>query len=80
MKPELLDKIKPIQGDVSEPNIGLSPSDQELLSEKVNIVIHSAATIRFVETLSNALNLNTLGTKRLLELSYRFKNLKVNLF
>ncbi|XP_077300594.1 putative fatty acyl-CoA reductase CG5065 [Arctopsyche grandis] len=76
MKPELLEKIKPIQGDVSELNIGLSLSDQELLSEKVNIVIHSAATIRFVETFSDALNLNTLATKRLLDLSHRFKNLK----
>lgn len=77
-KPELLEKIKSVQGDVSEPNIGLSQEDQDLLSEKVNIVIHSAATVRFVEPLSDAINLNTLGTKRLLELSYKFKNLKVN--
>lgn len=75
--PERLEKIRPVEGDVSQADLGMSPADSKVLQDQVNIVIHSAATIRFIEPLSEALTLNTLGTKRLIELCHKIKGLKV---
>ena len=40
-------KIIPIAGNVSEPMLGISATDLELLANTVSIVFHNAATIRF---------------------------------
>lgn len=40
-----------MKGDMSEPFLGLSEDDQQLLHETVHIVFHSAATVRFDEEL-----------------------------
>lgn len=40
------------------------------------IVFHSAATIKFDEKLKLSVTINMLGTKRLVELCHRMKNLK----
>ena len=34
-----------------EPNMGMSPEDEQKLIDNVNIVFHSAATVRFDEPL-----------------------------
>lgn len=76
---EILNKIYPIAGDVSEPNLGISDSDRSLLAESVQIVYHAAATIRFDEALKKAVLLNTRGTKLVLELAKEMKNLQVQI-
>lgn len=58
------------------PNLGLNDIDKDLLIDKVNIVIHSAATVKFDEKLDVAVTLNTLGTKRILDLCMEMKDLK----
>lgn len=73
----LLDKIAFVAGDISCEDIGLSQFDQKVLIDNVNIVFHVAATVRFDEKLENAINLNTLGTKRLLDLCCKMTKLKV---
>lgn len=65
----MLDKLLYVTGDICEEQLGLSTIDAELLQNTVNIIIHSAATIRFNEPIKIALNTNVLGTKRILELS-----------
>nr|XP_008194927.2 PREDICTED: fatty acyl-CoA reductase 1 isoform X1 [Tribolium castaneum] len=74
--PDAFDKVKAVAGDVSAPNLGLSDGDKEKLVEHCNIVFHSAATVKFNEDLKNAVTLNTLGTKQVLELCREMKNLK----
>lgn len=74
--PERLHKIVFIAGDISKPNIGLGKSDLKLLKETVNIVFHSAATVRFDQGINEAVNLNTLGSKRLWDLCSDMLNLK----
>lgn len=74
--PERLKKIIFISGDISKPNIGLNKNDLNLLIERVNIVFHSAATVRFDQNIKEAVNLNTLGSKRLWDLCSDMKNLK----
>lgn len=74
--PERLDKIVPVSGDISRPNIGLSNDNLRLLKENVSIVFHSAATVRFDQSIKEAVILNTLGSKRLWDLCVEMKNLK----
>nr|CAD7440675.1 unnamed protein product [Timema bartmani] len=66
--PSVLHKVVSIQGDVTEPGLALSEADRLELATKVNIVFHSAATVRFNESLKVAVNLNTLGTQRVIQL------------
>ena len=49
-------------------DLGLSREDRNLLLEKVNIVFHVAATVRFNESLHVAVNVNTKGTSCVIEL------------
>ncbi|XP_063218990.1 putative fatty acyl-CoA reductase CG5065 [Bacillus rossius redtenbacheri] len=76
-RPLDLNKIIPIQGDVTEPELGISQSDQNLLIRYVSVVFHSAATVKFDEALKLSVTINMLGTKRLVELCHRMLSLEV---
>ena len=54
-----MSKVHPVEGDVSLPDLGLSPADRTMLVENVNIVFHVAATVTFNEPLNVAVNVNT---------------------
>lgn len=54
-------------------------SIQTLLCKTVSIVFHSAATVRFDEKLKQAVTINMLGTKRLVELCNRMNSLEVSI-
>ncbi|KAM0734055.1 putative fatty acyl-CoA reductase [Formica fusca] len=73
--PGALNKIFPVKGDVGMPELGLQPEDKDMLIQRVNIVFHSAATVRFNEPLKVAVNLNTRGTDRMIDLCRRMTNL-----
>lgn len=60
---------------MSQKNLGLSEEDRQMLTQKVNIVFHSAATVRFDEPLKVAVNLNLQGTDRILDLCLEMLNL-----
>ncbi|XP_071876893.1 putative fatty acyl-CoA reductase CG8306 [Bombus fervidus] len=66
--PSLFGRVYPVKGDVSLPDLGLSQEYRNMLLEKVNIVFHAAATVRFIEPLHVAVNVNTKGTARVIEL------------
>ncbi|CAK1546361.1 unnamed protein product [Leptosia nina] len=74
--PERLEKLQPIAGDVSAPQLGVSPQQLRLL-ERVHTVFHSAATVRFTESLQTATALNVQGTATLLQLAADMPLLKV---
>ena len=63
-----------MKGDVSLPDLGLSREDRNLLLEKVNIVFHVAATVKFNEPLHVAVNVNTKGTLRVIDLWNELKH------
>lgn len=75
--PEALRKIFSLNGDINVDNLGLSPADEELVQSSVNVVFHSAANVAMIRPIKTALNTNTLGTRRLLDLCRRIKPLKV---
>lgn len=74
----LLNKIKPICGDISEEKLGLSHDDFTMLCDNVNLVVHCAATLDFETDLKTAVNINLLGTKRIVDLCKQIKDLHVN--
>ena len=49
--PDFRSKLEAIEGDLLEPNMGISPEDEQKIIDNVNIVFHSAATVRFDEPL-----------------------------
>ncbi|CAF4346610.1 unnamed protein product, partial [Rotaria sordida] len=51
INPNFEEKISVLQGDILDPNFGLSPTDENILLEQCQIVFHSAATVRFQEPL-----------------------------
>nr|QLI62001.1 fatty acyl-CoA reductase 11 [Streltzoviella insularis] len=75
--PHTLNKLKLIQGDILAEDMGLSNDDREELQREVQIVFHCAACVRFDMGLRDALNLNTVGTKRVLKLVEDMKNIEV---
>jgi fatty acyl-CoA reductase len=70
-------KVVGIPGDLTMTNLGLSTASRQLLIDRVSIVFHAAASIRFDEPLKRAVLLNTRGTKFVLELAQEMRNLEV---
>ncbi|XP_073848812.1 putative fatty acyl-CoA reductase CG8306 [Musca autumnalis] len=68
-------KLKAVEGDVGQENLGLSDADRQLLINNVNVVIHSAATLDFFQGLRETTCINLLGTRRVVELCSQIKNL-----
>lgn len=48
-KSSLLSKIVALSGDITLPGLGLSDHDTAIVVEKVSVIFHSAATVRFDE-------------------------------
>uniref|UniRef100_A0A182HM10 Fatty acyl-CoA reductase n=1 Tax=Anopheles arabiensis TaxID=7173 RepID=A0A182HM10_ANOAR len=71
----LISQCTVISGDVTEPELAISPEDRQLITEQVSIIYHCAATIRFDETLKKAVMLNTRGTKYMIDLAKQCKKL-----
>ncbi len=62
-------KITCVPGDLTRERLGMDVAAFAELAKKVQVVINSAATVVFDERLDLALDLNTMGPRRLLELA-----------
>lgn len=69
-------KLHAICGDITLPSFGIKQSDLDLLSSRVSVVLNSAATIRFVEPLDEAVHKNIYSCEQLFELCDRLNNLQ----
>lgn len=76
-QPNLFEKLELINGDLHEVGLNLSPDDQTVLTNEVEIVFHAAADVRFDESLKGAIETNVRGTREILLLSQRMINLDV---
>ena len=65
------------QGDLLKEGLGLSPADEQNITETVEIIINCAASIDFNDRLDSAMDSNIKGSLQILELARRTKNLKV---
>ena len=63
------EKVRVLEGDVHAPSLGLGERDLAELSENVDVVIHSAASVVFDAPLDAAVDSNVRGTVGLLKLA-----------
>ncbi|XP_050541784.1 fatty acyl-CoA reductase wat-like [Daktulosphaira vitifoliae] len=75
-QPDFINKITLVIGDCNEPNLGLSPSDEELIIRQVNIVFHCAASIHLNGPLQHLTFTNVRSTRDLLVIAKKMTNLK----
>lgn len=68
-----------MNGNLEEPELGLSDEDKKKFAEEVDIVFHGAATVRFDEKIKLAVGVNVIGSREILKLAKSAKHLKVNL-
>lgn len=54
-------KITAVEGDMSQPNLGMAADVYQRLQQEVDIIVNSAATTSFDERYDVAVRLNTLG-------------------
>lgn len=69
-----------IQGDLKESELGISLDDQAKLVSEVEIVFHAAADVRFDENLKEATEINVRGTREMMFMSQKMKNLNVFIY
>lgn len=72
-----MDRVQPIEGDLQKLQLGISDEDRQTIIDNVHIVLHSAADVRFDETLQNLLLINMRGTREVLRLTEQIKNLQI---
>lgn len=68
-------KLVAIPGELTQALVGLNEKDRATLKENVDIIIHCAAVVDFNERIDRAVELNTLGSLRMLELGKECKHL-----
>ena len=71
----LLGKVKGIEGDINEEDFGLHEKSKKYLIENVNIIFHSAASIKFNDNLTQAVKTNTQAVQTIISLAKQIKNL-----
>ncbi|XP_055627972.1 fatty acyl-CoA reductase wat-like [Toxorhynchites rutilus septentrionalis] len=68
-------RIRIMDGALHHNDLGLSEVDLDYLYSKVNVIIHSAADVRFDVSLKTSLMTNVFGTNELLKLALGMKKL-----
>lgn len=66
-QPQLLRKVQPVSGDITQPGLGLDISRRQTLQQHVDVILHCAADIRLELDIKSALRANYLGTKAMLQ-------------
>ncbi|XP_075231059.1 fatty acyl-CoA reductase wat-like [Lycorma delicatula] len=75
-KPNYQQKVSVVAGDCCLSDLGLTPSDYQMLQKEVNILFHGAATVRFDEKIRLAVDINVYGAKEVLNFAKGCKNLQ----
>ncbi|XP_017770686.1 PREDICTED: uncharacterized protein LOC108558317 [Nicrophorus vespilloides] len=74
--PEYKEKVSLITGDCALPDLGIQDADKETITKEVNIILHSAATVRFDEHLTIATNINVRAIRDLIAMAKKMPQLK----
>ncbi|CAH0699602.1 unnamed protein product [Spodoptera exigua] len=75
-KPDFVQRIIPIIGELAEKNLGISETDRRIIIKEVDIIFHVAATISFQEPLRSATLINVRGTKEIITLAKHCERLR----
>ncbi|XP_049639782.1 fatty acyl-CoA reductase 2-like [Suncus etruscus] len=74
--PNVHKKIRAIYADLKHQDLGISTEDMQELLTSTNLVFHSAATVRFNESLRNAVQLNVRATQNLMNMASQMLSLE----
>ncbi|KAK7862550.1 hypothetical protein R5R35_000001 [Gryllus longicercus] len=75
-RPEALERLQVVEADTAQPGLALAEADARVLAERVSVVFHLAASVRFDDPLIKAVRTNACATRDLLELATRMTKLK----
>ncbi|KAK7862552.1 hypothetical protein R5R35_000003 [Gryllus longicercus] len=75
-RPEALGRLQAVECDTAQPGLALAEADARVLAERVSVVLHLAASVRFDDPLITAVRTNACATRDLLELATRMTKLK----
>jgi alcohol-forming fatty acyl-CoA reductase len=76
-KPEVLEKIVPLFGDITHVNFGLGEDQLRKVIDESDIVFHMAASLKLEATLKFNIEMNLLGTKHAIDLCKKMKKLQL---
>lgn len=74
--PNVHEKIRAIYADLKHQDLGISKEDMQELLSNTNLIFHCAATVRFNDTLRNAVQLNVIATQQLLSIASQMPSLE----
>ena len=74
--PLVLKKVEVIDGDITEDKLGIREEQESSLVSSVNVIFHSAATVRFDEDLSKSLAMNVAGVMSVIDLAKKMSGLE----
>lgn len=72
----ILTKLVAISSDLAEPKLGLDDNDFKLLAERVSVIFHVAASVKFEAPLEVNMRHNVVATKELLDIACNFDKLQ----
>ncbi|KAL2604793.1 hypothetical protein AAZV13_09G086700 [Glycine max] len=73
----MLSKLVPVVGNICEHNLGLDEDISNVIAEEVDVFVNSAANTTFDERYDTAININTIGPCRLMNIAKKCKKLKL---
>lgn len=73
--PNFFSRIRIIEGDIGDINLGISASDRLELTCNVHLIVHGAADVRFETALASICLTNIRGTREMLTLAGEMKRL-----
>ncbi|MDQ6751161.1 MAG: SDR family oxidoreductase [Actinomycetota bacterium] len=74
--PEMSKRARAVRGDATSEGLGLSDADRQEVVSRVDGVLHCAASISFDLPLAEAREINTEGTRRVLEVAHEISSLR----
>ena len=69
----LRQKVVVVDGDITEPNLGLSESEAQKITQDIDVLINSSGRVTFNPPLESALRTNVEGTKNVIAFAKRMK-------
>jgi len=67
------DKVAVVDGDITEPNLGLSEEEAERVAKDIDVLINSSGRVTFNPPLESALRTNVEGTKNVIAFAKRMR-------
>src|SRR6266496_1382497 len=72
------DRIVPVLGDLAKPRIGLSEEDFDRFARTVDVIHHPGGLVNFIYPYSHMRAANVEGTREIIRLAARYRNIPVH--